>query len=102
MHVIARHSRIQTAQRRYHVKNSKPDTANVSARLSAPQISPSKSIDPRLISNGVQLFFGFSAEGMGIGIGLRGAGFGLGAADAEAGNSPLVAFAAASAAHLAY
>lgn len=37
---------------------------------------------------------------MGIGIGLRGAGFG--AAGAEAGNSPLVAFAAASAAHLAY
>ena len=45
---------------------------------------------------GVQLFLGLSAEGMGIGIGLRGAGFG--AAGAEAGNSPLVAFAAASAA----
>ena len=48
---------------------------------------------------GVQLFLGLSAEGMGIGIGLRGAGFG--AAGAEAGNSPLVAFAAGSGGPLA-
>ena len=53
---------------------------------------------------GVQLFLGLSAEGMGIGIGLRGAGFGTLTAflGADAGNSPLVDLAAASAAHLAY
>ena len=53
-----------------------------------------------------QAFLGLSALGTGMGIGLCGAGLGFGAAaDGLAvvtGISPLVAFAAASAAHLAY
>ena len=58
---------------------------------------PSETALNTVVNRSQSCFFSFSALGIGIGMGLRG----FDAAFA-AGNSPLVAFAAASAAHFAY